>query len=406
MFLLKIKFNARTCIGRSKILLEIIQILQFFVFFSFAVPFFVFVLYGTILIYYKYNNKQHNGNECDKNIEFEPSVSIVTPTHNEESIISKKIENLLASNYPKDKLEIIFVDDSDDSTPSVIQEYSKRFSSIRLIKFNKRMGYSPCLFAGVKASKGDIIILSDAGAFIDTETVTNLVRHFRNPNIGAVTSKDVILNVGEEIGKSEELYQKIYNFVRTAETNMDSTFYFKGEASAVRKDLITDLEGCSATFDTAAALFVRQKGYKTIYDPEAKFYEYAPKTHNERIRQKTIRAANWIKILFQFRSMVFNPRYGKFGLLTLPMNLAMLVVTPMALLAGIGFLIVLTFFDPVFSIIIWSILGTIFLLSLVFSKRLLITFLEFDFSLLKALYEIIFTKRKHDMIEKVVSTRR
>jgi cellulose synthase/poly-beta-1,6-N-acetylglucosamine synthase-like glycosyltransferase len=389
---------------RKQNLLEIAQILKFLVVFSFAIPFFVFILYGAILVYYKYK-KQPNSKEYNEDVKFEPSVSVVIPTHNEESIISKKIENLLASSYPKDKLEIIFVDDSDDSTPKIIQE-SAKFSNIHLIRFDRRMGYTPCMIAGCKAAQGEIIVLSDAGAFFDTKTIANLIRHFRNPSIGAVTSTDVILNVDEEVGRSEELYQKVYNFVRTAETNMDSTFYFKGEASAVRKNLITDMEKYSATFDTAAALLIRKKGYKTIYDPEAKFYEYAPKTHNERIKQKTTRAANWIKILFQFKNMLFNPKYGKFGLLTLPANLMMLVITPIVVLAGISFLIALTFFDLAFAITLWSIIGTVFILSLTFSRHFLFNFLEFDYSLLKAIYEIIFTKRKHDLIEQIASTRR
>lgn len=386
-------------------MLETVQILKFLVVSSFVIPFFIFLFYGAILAYYRYK-KPKNKSELNGNPKFEPRVSVVTPTHNEEAIISKKIENLLASDYPKDKLEVIFVDDSDDSTPKIIQEYAKKFSIIHLIRFEKRMGYTPCMIAGCKAAKGEIIILSDAGAFFDTKTVANLVRHFRNPTIGAVTSTDVILNIGEEVGKSEQLYQKIYNFVRTAETNMDSTFYFKGEASAVRRELITDLEECNATFDTAAALFVRKKGYKTIYDPEAKFYEYAPETRRERIKQKTTRAANWIKILFQFKSMLFNPKYGKFGLLTLPMNFAMLVATPLLMLIGLLLLVALTFLDQIFSIIIWSIVGTFFLSALLLSKHFLFTFLEFSFSLLRALYEIIFTKRKHDIIDKIISTRR
>jgi cellulose synthase/poly-beta-1,6-N-acetylglucosamine synthase-like glycosyltransferase len=391
---------------RKRNLLEIVQILKFLVLFSFAIPIFVFLLYGAILVYYSKQCKKQHINEFNGNVKYEPVVSIVTPTHNEEAIISKKIENLLASDYPKEKLEIIFVDDSDDSTPKIIQEYAKMFSNINLIKFDKRVGYSPCMIAGCKAARGEVIVLSDAGAFFDAKTVANLVRHFQNPDIGAVTSTDVILNVDEEVGRSEDLYQKIYNFVRTAETNMDSTFYFKGEASAVRKDLITDLEECGATFDTAVALSVRKKGYKTIYDPEAKFYEYAPKTRRERIRQKTTRAANWIKILFQFKSMLFNPKYGKFGLLTLPANFMMLVIIPLAILAGISFLIFLTFFDPAFTIILWSIIGAIFASSLIFSRHFLFNFLEFCYSLLKAIYEIIFAKRKHDLIEKIASTRR
>ena len=268
------------------------------------------------------------------------------------------------------------------------------------------MGYSPCMFAGVKESKGDVIVLSDAGSFHDGDTIFNLVKHFSDSRVGAVSGKDVILNVDEEVGSSEASYLKILDFVRAAETNMDSTFYFKGEASAVKKKLIYDLEDCNATFDTATALFVRQKGYKAIFDPEARFYEYAPKKRNERVKQKTIRAANWIKILLKFKRMAFNYRYGKFGLLTLPANFGMLILVPVAILLGVGSLLILTFFDPIFSLFIWSLFGAFGLFSVVFSKHLIGTFLDFEVSLLKALYEIVVTKRKHDQIDTVLSTRR
>ena len=382
----------------------IVQLLQYLVIACFAIPFFIFGTYGLILFYYR-QNRRLNGDSYNADT-FEPMVSVVTPTHNESSIMSKKIENLLATKYPKDKLEIIFVDDSNDSTPDIIRDYIEKNPNIRLISFGKRMGYSPSMLAGVKASIGEIIVLSDAGSFHDADTIGNLVRHFRDSKVGAVTGKDVILNDNEVVGSSEVLYMKFLDFVRKAETNMDSTFYFKGEASAARKSLISDFEGCSATFDTATALFIRQKGYKTIFDSDAKFYEYAPETRDERIKQKTIRAANWIKILFQFKGMAFRNRYGKFGLLTVPANFGMLLVTPIAILAGLISLVVLTLFDPFFSLFIWVPLGVAALLAFGISRNLLSTFVDLEVSLLKALFEIAFTKTKHDQIDTVKSTRR
>lgn len=382
----------------------IVQLLQYLVIACFAIPFFVFGTYGLILFYYRHNRRL-NGDSYNADT-FEPMVSVVTPTHNESSIMHKKIENLLATKYPKDKLEIIFVDDSNDSTPDIIRDYIEKNPNIRLISFGERMGYSPSMLAGVKASIGEIIVLSDAGSFHDADTIGNLVRHFRDPKVGAVTGKDVILNDNEVVGSSEVLYMKFLDFVRKAETNMDSTFYFKGEASAARKSLISDFEGCSATFDTATALFIRQKGYKTIFDSDAKFYEYAPETRDERIKQKTIRAANWIKILFQFKGMAFRNRYGKFGLLTMPANFGMLLVTPIAILAGLISLVVLTLFDPFFSLFIWVPLGVAALLAFGISRNLLSTFVDLEVSLIKALFEIAFTKTKHDQIDTVKSTRR
>ena len=384
----------------------IIQVLQFLVVFCFATPFFVFSLYGIILIYYQSSKKQNSSFLNVNNTVFEPRVSIVTPTHNEERIITKKIDNLLISTYPKEKLELIFVDDSTDSTPKIIAKYAEKYPFIRLISFTKRMGYSPCMFAGVKASTGDVIVLSDAGSFHDNFTIQNLVKHFANPRIGAVTGNDIILNNNEKIGSSETLYLKIFNFVRSAETKMDSTFYFKGEASAVRKSLISDFEGCRATFDTATALFIRQKGYKTIFDSAANFYEYAPRTREERIRQKTIRAANWIKILLQFKGMAFRVKYGKFGLLTLPANFGMLLITPVAILAGFIFFVFLSILNPIPSLFYWLIPVTALILSFVVSRNLFSTFLDLEVSLLIAIYEIAFTKKRHDQIDTVESTRR
>jgi cellulose synthase/poly-beta-1,6-N-acetylglucosamine synthase-like glycosyltransferase len=383
------------------------EILIVLVLLFFAIPLFIFGSYGLIIVYYGKLKKVINENDTYKFERVsEPLVSVVTPTHNEEKIIAKKVENLLASKYPKEKLEIIFVDDSSDSTPKILEDYSLRFPNIRLIKFGKRMGYSPSMLAGVTESKGDIVVLSDAGSFHDENTITNLIRHFSDSRIGAVTGTEVILNIDENVGSSEALYAKLHNFVRAAETNMDSTFYFKGEASAVRKSLLSELKSYGATFDTATALFVRQKGYKTIFDSEAKFYEYAPKANDEYIQQKTIRAANWIKILLKFKSMAFNRKYGKFGMFTLPANFGMIMIAPISILFGFLSLAILTFFDPLFSLYVWGSLGALALISIVLSKHLLVTFLDFEYSLLKALYQVAFTKKKHDQIATISSTRR
>lgn len=384
------------------------EILQMLVCILFLIPAFIFGLYGIFVLYY--GRPRRTGvkekERYDTSVGFEPFVSVVIPTHNEELIITKKIENLLSSQYPREKLELIFADDSDDSTPKIIKEYSEKDTRIRLLRFDQRMGYSPSMIAGCKSSRGEIVVLNDAGSFLDTQAISKLVAHFKDPSIGVVTGKDVILNLSEEVGKSESLYQKMYNFLRTSETNMDSTFYIKGEATAVRRDLILDLDKCGETFDTAVGLFVRQKGYRVVYDESVKFYEYAPSNHSGRVDQKTIRAANLVKVLWRYKGMMFNRKHGKYGLLILPMNFGMLVIAPLAIFAGFTVLVTLTFFDPGSSIILWAFFASPIVLFLIFSRRIVTTFFEFEYSLLRALYQIAFTRRAHDKIDKVLSTRR
>ena len=84
----------------------------------------------------------------------------------------------------------------------------------------------------------------------------------------------------------------------------------------------------------------------------------------------------------------------------------MLAFVPISLLAGILSLILLTFFEPAFSLIIWMVIGSFLLFGMLYSKQMVITSLEFEYSLLKAFYEIVFVRKTHDKIDKVASTRR
>jgi len=386
---------------------EIPIILEFLVILGIGVPILVFGTYGTLILYYN-KTKKNRSIEVFASTEYEPTVSVVVPTHNEASIISKRIENLLASNYPKDKLEILFVDDSNDSTPKTIEQYSKRNPHIHLLRFNQRMGYSPSLIAGCNAAKGEIVVFAEASSFLEPETLNRLVNNFKDPKIGAVTGKGVLLNLDEQMGQSENSYLKLLDLVRQGESNMDSTVYMKGEAAAVRKALINDLDKLDApgTADTAIALFIRSKGYRFIFDPKVKFYEYAPSTREDRIKQKTIRAANLIKVIWSFRALFFKRKYGKFGSIILPFNFAMLAFVPLLLLLATISLVALTFFEPVLSLTIWGIIGSSLAIGLIISRKIMVTFFDFEYSLLKAFCEILFARKSHDKIEKVESTRR
>ena len=88
-----------------------------------GLPVAVLILYGAIIVYF--NKKPHritqdNPIAGNSGSAFEPFVSVVVATHNEEKIIAKKIDNVLSSDYPANKVEIIFVDDSNDLTPKII----------------------------------------------------------------------------------------------------------------------------------------------------------------------------------------------------------------------------------------------------------------------------------------------
>jgi cellulose synthase/poly-beta-1,6-N-acetylglucosamine synthase-like glycosyltransferase len=377
----------------------------------FGAPLAIFCFYGSVLLYYGriHAEKKEMNDKTESGTLIEPSVSVVIPTHNEKSVIPKRIENLLASNYPRDKLEVIFVDDSSDETPKVIEQYMKKYPMIHLIRFRERMGYSPSLIAGCKAAHGDAVILAEASSLMDPDTIKQLVSNFADPSIGVATGKDVILNPAKAAGRSEHFYLKLLDFVRRAESSMDSTIYMKGEAAAVRRELITDLtdlENCPGTADTGIALLARKKGFRAVYDPQASFFEYAPATSGERVRQKVTRGANLMKVLWHFKGMFLRPKYGKFGMITMPTSFAMLALVPVLLLGGFLVLAAAALAYPAIYLPLWAIGGFFFLIAFVFWRPVVSTVVESEYSLLKGIYDTTILRKSHDKIDRVASTRR
>lgn len=111
-----------------------------------------------------------------------PSVSIVVPAHNSSGTIGGCIASLLAIAYPKDKLEIIVVDNnSTDGTSSLIQQYSVIFESE-----NEVQSSYAARNKGLKRAQGDIIAFTDSDCFVESEWIAEGVKHFEDDRCGAV----------------------------------------------------------------------------------------------------------------------------------------------------------------------------------------------------------------------------
>lgn len=116
-------------------------------------------------------------------------LSIICPIYNEERYIAKCIDSILAQDYPKDDLEVIFVDGmSSDRTREIVAEYSAKYPFIRLIDNPDRI-VPPAMNIGIKASVGDIIVRLDAHAVFPQNYLSELVKNLREldaDNVGGV----------------------------------------------------------------------------------------------------------------------------------------------------------------------------------------------------------------------------
>jgi len=255
---------------------------------------------------------------------YTPMVSIVIPTYNEEKIIQQKLENILSSTYPLEKMEVIVVDCSTDKTPDIVRNFQFLYSNIKLIREQFRSGVPRALNKAFNLAGGEIVIKTDCDSLLAKDSISQLVANFADPKVGAATGKQVVLNKE----KTEENYRFMQSRIQMAETVLDSTIIFHGPLCAFRRSLITEINPQSLADDSELALQVRKQGYKAIYDPQAIFYEASPETFIGRRRQKDRRAQGLVSLLIRNIDCLFNLRYGMFGYWIFPMNFLTMIIAP------------------------------------------------------------------------------
>jgi len=287
--------------------------------------------------------------------EFPLRVSLIIPTYNEARVIHGRFDNLENGNFPKDRLEVVFVDGgSTDGTPNILKHLAQHAGfDTRIVSQTCRTGFNNAIVEGFAATNGDIICVTGAETEYDADALNRLLAHFANPEIGAVTGRERVRSPQGLSPRLEVAYRDLYDIVREAESRIDSLFDIKGEISASRRSIMAHLvekpelsrKGC---IDCCISFQAKIDGYKAIYEPAATYWETPPKSILDSLKQQTRRAATLIQNMLMFKGMILNRKYGYFGMLIMPAHFLMLIILPLLLLigiVGIAALIVLNPFD-------------------------------------------------------------
>jgi cellulose synthase/poly-beta-1,6-N-acetylglucosamine synthase-like glycosyltransferase len=340
-----------------------------------------------------------------------PTVSLIVPVYNEERIIAKKLQNIEELNYPPEKLQVLFVDGcSTDRSPKIIGEYATERNNVRLVEQDKRKGYTHGVIQGIANSSGEIIVVTDAAAYHDSDAIRHLVKHFRDCRVGAVTGKEIVLTEGGKLAPElEQLYRGFYDFMREAETQIDSTTDSKGEILAVRRDIcrsmIRRLElSPNASFDSCVPFQAKLMGYRTVYEPQAKYKEYAPASFIGRMEQQKRRATLLIGAMFLYKEMLLARQYGKFGLLILPGHFVMHCILPWIFFSGLTCLLILSVMLPMSTLLLWIIALGITVVSRR-SRHFLISFIQSQAALVWGLLRLA-ARKESLFITTIQSTRK
>jgi cellulose synthase/poly-beta-1,6-N-acetylglucosamine synthase-like glycosyltransferase len=239
-----------------------------------------------------------------------PPVTLIISAYNEGRVIRRKLENSLALDYPRDRLEIIVVSDcSDDDTDNIVKEYASR--GVRLLRMRERGGKTAGLNAAVPQARGEIVIFSDANALYHRLAVRNLVRNFADPEVGCVTGESryqVDENAADSTA-SENLYWRYELALKKMETKIGSLVGGDGAIYAIRQSLFRPLRPEDLS-DFVNPLQIVAQGYRNVYEPEAFSFEGGAESFEKEFRRK-VRIVNraW-RGLWRVKQVLNPLRFG------------------------------------------------------------------------------------------------
>ena len=221
-----------------------------------------------------------------------PSVSVILPALNEEELIEKSIDCVFASNYPKDKLELICINDgSDDRTFSRMMRAKQRYGDrLKVINFKQHVGKRKALYVGVKKSQGKIIVTSDSDSKIGRSAVRNIVIPImKDKNTGAVAGRVAVLNEKQNFltRMLSIRYSISFDFGRAYQSVYGAVFCCPGALTAYRKSVLSQFikdwvnqkflkVKCTYGEDRALTTNILKAGYMTRYQSSAVVYTKVP----------------------------------------------------------------------------------------------------------------------------------
>lgn len=203
---------------------------------------------------------------------FTPTVTLIISVYNEERVIREKIENSLALDYPREKLEIIVASDgSTDRTHEIVRQFMPQ--GVRLHVLEGRLGKTAVLNSVVPLLKSGIVLFTDANSMYDKDAVKYLMENFADPEVGCVTGETRLMNPeGSSLGENEKAYYSYDTYLKIKESDTGSTVGADGAIFAIRRELYQPL-GQSIINDFVIPLQVVARGYRVVYEPRAFLYE-------------------------------------------------------------------------------------------------------------------------------------
>ena len=242
-----------------------------------------------------------------------PTVTAIIAAYNEGQHIESKLQNILALDYPPDRLDVIVASDaSSDETDRIVGEFSA--TNVHLLRVDGRQGKTACQNAAAAAAKGEVLLFTDATTALDDRSLRAIVRNFQDSQVGCVAGRLVYVTQGDDAtGRGGTSYWGYETALRMAESALGSLIGVSGCLYAVRRSAYRPISP-ELISDFVIAMDMREQGLRTVLEPTAMCIE---ETLDRADRELSMRIRVGLRSLSALaaRRRFLNPlHYGFFAL--------------------------------------------------------------------------------------------
>ncbi|WP_434291307.1 glycosyltransferase [Clostridium botulinum] len=267
---------------------------------------------------YRYYLKTLNSELKGLKNEKYPKVSILVPAHNEEKVIGRTVKSILLLNYPKDKMELIVINDNSlDNTREILKQIQEEYRSYNFKIINTDnitggRGKSNASNIGYKHSSGDFIAVYDADNTPDKNALKYLMETIiEDEHLGAVIGKFRTRN------KDRNMLTRFINIetlsfqwmCQAGRWNLLNLCTIPGTNFVVRKNIIQKLNGWdpkAIAEDTEISFRIYELGYKIKFVPYSVTWEQEPENLKVWFKQRTRWAKGNIYVLLKYFKNMFK----------------------------------------------------------------------------------------------------
>lgn len=309
----------------------------------------------------------------EKRSDFRPAVAVVVPAYNEEKVLKNCVVGLLESTYPN--LRICIVDDgSTDNTWRIAKRLAAKHRDVKAYH-QQNAGKSAAINTAVKHTWSPVIISIDADTVFLPDTVSRLVRHFKDPKVGAVAGMVRIGNISNLLTRCQALeYSTSISLERTAQAYLNAITVVPGACGAWRREAIvkagrysseTLAEDCDMTIGVHAA------GYKVVQDNTAISYTEVPMSLRSFARQRFRWAFGNLQVYWKYRYLLLSRKRDWLNSLVLPLAITS-IIGPVLFLPLLGVIALQNVFSGQYYILlIFMVVALVFQLVRAFIALLL-----------------------------------